>query len=723
MRKFLKFLGVLAVTLVVLVIALAIAVPLLFDLNDYKDEIAAEVEAETGRELTIDGDLELTIYPWLGVRSGAMSLAQREGFGDEAFASFEEASIRIRLLPYLLRRDIEVGRIGLKGMQLRLVRDVDGRDNWSDLAARDPAPDAMPQDAERPDYADLERIEVAGVSLENAYITYRDERAGTSYVFENLNLRSGPLRLGQPVELDLDALVSSAVPQWRSTVEFSGRVEYSHASQELSLAIELAQAGASGGALPADQVTARLSGRVDGNLDTETWNLEELDVAVTARGGEFPEQDTEFRITGDAWADLAAQTMEFGPLHLTGMDMDITVNGRGESILDGPQFRGQLDVAAFSPRALLQALERDVPETRDAGALAHFELSSGFEATRSSVHLEGLTARLDDTALGGSFGIADFERRALRFDLELDALDLDRYLPPDTPEAEDVEPGSLDAFEIPEDLLRGLDMDGNIRIGRMTAVGIRSEDIEARIQAAGGELRVHPARAGLYGGRYEGDISIDVTGNLPRLTIDERVDGVQAGMLFRDLFSSERITGTAELAANLAASGTTIGQMRRTLDGRVQFAFRDGAVHGFDLWHMIRDARAVLRREERPVKEGPDETPFDSLTGTGSVRQGVMQNDDLAARTPFMRVTGRGSIDMADETLDYRLRAAIQHTPGVEEGSAEAQDLQGLTVPVRISGPFDELKYRVDIGEVLKEEVKSRVKDLIIEEIRRRTDR
>ena len=47
-----------AVAVIAVVIGLALAVPLLLDLNDYKAEIAESVAAATGRELTLEGDID-----------------------------------------------------------------------------------------------------------------------------------------------------------------------------------------------------------------------------------------------------------------------------------------------------------------------------------------------------------------------------------------------------------------------------------------------------------------------------------------------------------------------------------------------------------------------------------------------------------------------------------------------------------------------------------------
>ncbi len=86
---------------------------LLFDPNDYRDEIAAEVKLATGRELIIEGDVEVSIFPWLAIDIGRTRLGNGAGFGDEPFASFERASLSVRLIPMLIRRDIEVSTADL----------------------------------------------------------------------------------------------------------------------------------------------------------------------------------------------------------------------------------------------------------------------------------------------------------------------------------------------------------------------------------------------------------------------------------------------------------------------------------------------------------------------------------------------------------------------------------------------------------------------------------
>ena len=67
-----------------LLVIAAILISFLFDPNDYRDRIAEEVRQETGRELAIEGDLELTFFPWLAVNIGRTTLGNAPGFAARA---------------------------------------------------------------------------------------------------------------------------------------------------------------------------------------------------------------------------------------------------------------------------------------------------------------------------------------------------------------------------------------------------------------------------------------------------------------------------------------------------------------------------------------------------------------------------------------------------------------------------------------------------------------
>ena len=128
-------LSVIAVIAFLLVITI-FTLPFFVDPNSFKPEIAAAVKDKTGRDLTVTGELKLSIFPWLGITSGPMVLGNASGFQEHPFASLEESDIKVKLLP-LLAKKIEISRIVVKGLVLNLEKNPQGISNWADLTTSD----------------------------------------------------------------------------------------------------------------------------------------------------------------------------------------------------------------------------------------------------------------------------------------------------------------------------------------------------------------------------------------------------------------------------------------------------------------------------------------------------------------------------------------------------------------------------------------------------------
>ncbi|MGW8311356.1 MAG: AsmA family protein, partial [Thiogranum sp.] len=132
MGKLFRILAYLVGALALLIIVAAVVVPMVIDPNDYKDDIAAAVEAKTGRTLAIEGDIRLSVFPWLAVEIGPTRLSNAPGFSNRPFAAVKQVSVRIKLLP-LLHKQVEMGTVVLDGLQLSLETRADGKTNWADL--------------------------------------------------------------------------------------------------------------------------------------------------------------------------------------------------------------------------------------------------------------------------------------------------------------------------------------------------------------------------------------------------------------------------------------------------------------------------------------------------------------------------------------------------------------------------------------------------------------
>lgn len=167
----------------------AIVFFLFFDPNDFRDEIANAVTERTGRELRIDGDVSLALFPWLAIEVGHTTLGNAPGFGDKPFAEFERAKMSVRLLPLLFRQEITVGAVAVESLILNLQENSRGVSNWEDLASGDePAAD----EAGSPGDADAD-VDVAGIEFTSATVRYLDSGTNSEYVLGDADLRIGPI--------------------------------------------------------------------------------------------------------------------------------------------------------------------------------------------------------------------------------------------------------------------------------------------------------------------------------------------------------------------------------------------------------------------------------------------------------------------------------------------------------------------------------------------------
>ena len=159
----LRIVAYVAAGLIGLIVIGLIFVVVFVDPNDYRDDIQRIVKEKTGRELTLSGDLKLSVFPWIALEAGPAALGDAQGFGPEPFVSIKHARLGVRLMP-LLSGKVEVGNVRLDGARIRLITDERGRDNWADLGKSE-GEQPKPQQSgatEVPTVAGLEINDAAG---------------------------------------------------------------------------------------------------------------------------------------------------------------------------------------------------------------------------------------------------------------------------------------------------------------------------------------------------------------------------------------------------------------------------------------------------------------------------------------------------------------------------------------------------------------------------------
>jgi AsmA protein len=321
-----------------------------------------------------------------------------------------------------------------------------------------------------------------------------------------------------------------------------------------------------------------------------------------------------------------------------------------------------------------------------------------------------LVAKFDDTALKAKLGMAGFKLPHTTFDVDVDKIDLDRYLkaPPGGKAAPAAaSPASAD---VPVDLspLEGLRADGKLAIGALQLMGLRISQFKAQLHAANGRAELAPHSAKLYEGSLQGALSLAASGN--RLALKETLDGIAVGPLLKDLMGRDALEGRGSVALDVNAAGATVNAMKKSLDGSARIDLKDGAVKGVNLTEALRKTRAAFgskSAQQQPADPG-QRTDFSAMHASFVIRNGVAHNDDLEVKAPLVRVGGAGDVDIGKSQLNYLANATVVAT-SQGQGGADLEHLRGLTIPVRLTGPFDAPKYEIDYRKVAGEAAKAKV--------------
>ncbi len=703
MAKALKWLIWLLVLLAVTLVVAAGAALVLVEPEDWRDRIERAASRALDRELRLRGPIELSVFPWLGFEVGDVRLGNPRGFPQAPpVLEAKRMELRVQLLP-LLRREVRLGTVRLEGVRLHLLRLRDGRSNFEHFG-RD-ADGGIPEGGRRAGgearvtgrRPAVAAFALGGLVVREAEIAYEDRRAGRSARIAPFTLELGALRPGAAVPVRLEAGFALGPPAaLRGRVRLAGTLRPDP-----------------GGAHAVDGLRAEL-------------RLEP--------GGGVPPAGLTLTVEGGGRAEPSKDRIVLEPvrLELAGLEARLA-EGRIERLSKGPRLVAGLAVPAADLRAALAALGLEPPETADLEALTRVGLEARLWASAQAVELKGLVLTLDGTRLAGEAAVRGLDGRRPKYlaDLQADRLDLDRYLPPPREAgrgggaAAGPAGAASGAALLPVEVLRALRADVRLRVGELKAGGLRSRDVRLALEAEGGRIRLHPATARLYGGRYRGDVRIDARGREPVVRLDERLEGVRLGPLLRDLAGLDRLTGTGTVRARLSARGSDPMALRRTLAGEVALALRDGAVRGVNLAALAREAQALLRGEPVPAAAGPDETDFTEITATARIRAGLLRNEDLLGKSPFLRVTGKGTVDLVRERLDYRLTAMVVST-AKGQGGEGLEDLEGVPIPLRLEGPLAAPKVRLDAKALLTERQKRRLekkKKKLEEKLRRRLEK
>jgi AsmA protein len=667
---------------VIAAIVIAIfTLPFFIDPNNFKPEIVAAVKDKTGRNLTLTGELKLSIFPWLGISTGKMALGNAAGFQDQPFATLEESDIKVKLLP-LLTKKIEVSRIVLKGLALNLAKNPQGARNWDDLTASDatkitPSPPIINNGKQNETNAPAV-FAISAIAIENARINWDDQRSGKHLLIKDVNLNTDNFSYNEPVAVDLSLIVLNT----ETTVTES----------------------------------IKLTTGLTVNEKLDTFVLSHSNLQTTSEGENIPGKSLTATLTvADAALDMAKQTVKVSGLQLKSKDVTVSAEITGNNINDKPSFQGPVTVAIFSPAKLMKQLGIKVPVMQDDYALSKLAANFNLLATENSVDLQNLAMTLDDTQIKGSIRIKDFALPVIAFNLAADACDVDRYLPPVTdksskPVTSPAVALAAGALALPVETLRKLTIDGQLSLGKLKINDLAMQDIQLNLSAKNGIIKTQQSAKEFYQGSYNGNLSVDLRNKKPILALNEKITHIQVEPLLKDFKGEARMSGAVDASAQLQGQGGNSGELKSSLNGDLSFLFKDSVVKGFNLQKIIDHAKALIKGSALPANNKNDQTLFSEITGTATISNGLIQNNDLVATASRIHINGKGNADLNTEKLDYKINAGLIKA---EAAATEPKQVHDTPINITVAGTFSKPTYTLDVAALLTDKNKAKIEKFV----------
>ena len=640
---------------VVVVIAIAlIAVWLLVNPNNYKGRIEAAVKEATGRDLALKGDLKLSVFPWVALELGPSTLSNLPGFGDEPFLAFNHAAVRVRLLP-LLHQDLEVAKVELDGLDLRLKKNADGKGNWESANPSKPEEPASKKSGSGPK---LESI--GGVKVTHGRVSFNQ------YVMEHFDLETGSI---------------SAKAQVPVTMSFD------------------ANRGVQGEKF---NLTARLD--FQDNPDSDDIKVEALSIngAMTRAGDDRP-MHYEFSVP-NLEANLIKQTLSVPDFSLTLSSLKLTGKLNGAQISDDLHLTGTLALQSLVLGEVAPRFGIALPKARDPKALSSLSAGMNFAYDAKNASLSDLQIKLDDSTLKGNIDIVLEPAMAVKFALAVDRIDLDRYRPPPnaTPDPKSAA-ANQPAPKPPGDQSPPLTAAGTFSLAAAHAAGLDFTNLNITVDMKDNVTHLHPLTAQLYGGTYSGDLTYDARTATPSLAMDEHLSGVDMTQLAANTKAKGRVSGKATVNIKGTARGADADNILKTLNGHFDASIANGALEGVDLGYDLAMAQSLIEKQGITSSQDTKRTKFDAFKDTAAITNGVAETNDLSIISPVLKVSGKGTINLRNEALDMNLTASVM----------KSATTTAIDVPVKVTGTYSDPTVKPDMEGLAKGAVKDKLKDVL----------
>jgi len=684
-----------------LLIIAAFSVPFFIPKSVYKNQIENAATNALQRDVTLAGDVKISVFPRISASVEQVSVANPDGFATPNMIEAGALRGSVKWMPLLSRR-VDVQEIAFVDADVFLQRKADGNTNWEFASSKEASP--PPEGTNGSFDAGIE-----SAILKNASLIFQDDQSGETYKLSELDLEASLRGMDQP----LSATASGRFQEQAFTVDIwldapEALTRNLPAQAQLDLASDLANIKYDGsvqlGDAPSlngtfETVVADLAALTQQfELDVPARSaLGRLQVAGKASGALDSPSLTELKLTHDS--DLLSASYEGS----------VSLNGDGT-------VAGTLSIASDRMRDLLSAA---AIELAPGDTLQTFAVSGTANGTFKSVMVNNLNLSLDALRGTGQAGI-DVSATTPRIigDLSVPALDLTPFMGEPDPEKtnQGIQPWSDETLELSG--LKSVNANLSLEVGSLTIGDVELTDAVMDVDLTDGLLTADLSQFKAFSGLWLGKLTVDARPATPKVGFDMQGQNVAVANLLGTLAGFDSLTGTGQFKVSAQSSGTSIDAIMQAIDGEVSTSLSDGVVKGLNVAALVRSAsslkQAIATGSIQELNFGEAlsqnaETDFSSFNTVLKVNDGVANVDVMKLLSPILGVDGTGQINLAGQSMDLRLATSVDKSA---QGQGSVVQLNGIPVPIRISGAWTNPKVTPDLSGVssaFKAELGSRV--------------
>ncbi|MGB2079813.1 MAG: AsmA family protein, partial [Vibrio sp.] len=270
--------------------------------------------------------------------------------------------------------------------------------------------------------------------------------------------------------------------------------------------------------------------------------------------------------------------------------------------------------------------------------------------------------------------------------------------------------------------LKNLDVSGKLKVKQLTYQQIRFANVSTNFAINRGVVNLNQFNAGIYSGQVNVSGRLDVRQSTPSYQVKANVKQIQIQPLLKALASYDKLTGRGNMTLNASGRSLKSQNLKRNLTGSTTLSVNNGVLYGMNIPYQIRKNYALIKGRKIPAES--ETTKFSSFKGRFDFKSGVARTKNLALNAQGIKVTGQGQANYVKENMDFKVQADISKIS--DPNGKPIKELAGVSVPIRITGPWSSLNYQLDLKGLLKtqalQKVNEKAKSKIDKEIERFTD-